>query len=217
MHKFPKHLIGGYNSFMNGRYSGERQRYADLANEGQSPTTMIIGCCDSRAAPETIFDCGPGELFVLRNVANLVPPFQPTGGQHGTSAAIEFAINQLSIKHIIIMGHGRCGGIAAALNPDAEPLADGDFIGKWMSLLEPVAKQFTDNGLMTPRERQTAFERISIRNSLKNLRTFPYVQDQEAAGELTVHGAWFDIKSGELWILDNVSGEFEQPPKQSTA
>lgn len=216
MHKFPKHLIGGYSNFMNGRYSGERQRYADLANEGQSPTTMIIGCCDSRAAPETIFDCGPGELFVLRNVANLVPPYEPTGGQHGTSAGIEFAINQLGIKHIIIMGHGRCGGIAAALNPDAEPLADGDFIGKWMSLLEPVAKQFTDNGLMTPRERQTAFERISIRNSLKNLRTFPYVNEREAAGTLTVHGAWFDIKSGELWVLDNVSGEFEQPTRPQT-
>lgn len=211
MHRFPSHLLDGYRHFMGGRYTSERDRYHQLANEGQTPTTMIIACCDSRAAPETIFDCGPGEVFVLRNVANLVPPFEPDGGQHGTSAGIEFAVQGLGVKHIVVMGHGRCGGIHAALHPEGEPLAPGNFIGKWMSLLDPVAKQFTDNGLMTSGERQTALERISIRNSIRNLRTFPYVSKQEEEGTLSVHGAWFDIKTGELWVLDDASGEFERP------
>ena len=211
MQHFPKHLLSGYRNFMAQRYKREEERYHALADKGQTPTTMIIACCDSRAAPETIFDCGPGEVFVLRNVANLVPPFEPDGGQHGTSAGIEFAVKALGVQHIVIMGHGRCGGIHAALNPAAEPLGQGDFIGKWMSLLEPVANQFTDNGLMTAGERQTAFERISIRNSIRNLRSFPYVAELEQAGKLSVHGAWFDIKLGELWVLDNGTGEFERP------
>lgn len=196
---------------MGGRYAKERDRYHELAIEGQTPTTMIIACCDSRAAPETIFNCGPGEVFVLRNVANLVPPFEPDGGQHGTSAGIEFAVNGLGVQNIVVMGHGRCGGIKAALSPETPPLAQGDFIGKWMGLLDPVAQQFTDNGLMTPGERQTSLERISIRNSIKNLRTFPYVAKLESEGKLAVHGAWFDIKTGELWILDDATGEFDRP------
>lgn len=208
---FPQYLLDGYKSFMGGRYAAERDRYHRLANEGQSPSTMVIACCDSRAAPETIFDCGPGELFVLRNVANLVPPFEPDGGQHGTSAGVEFAVQVLKVRHIVVMGHGSCGGISAALNPDPKPLAEGDFIGKWLTLVEPVTAQFTDNGLMTPRERQRSFERISIRNSIKNLRSFPYVRALEDKGELMVHGAWFDIKSGELWIMDAETGEFERP------
>lgn len=195
---------------MSGRYAKEQERYHQLS-EGQSPTTMVIACCDSRAAPESIFDCGPGELFVLRNVANLVPRFEPDGGQHGTSAGIEFAVNGLGVQHIVIMGHGRCGGIHAALNPSNTPLADGDFIGKWMSLLDPVTKQFPDNGLMTDGERQTALERISIRNSITNLRTFPYVSKLEAEGKLSIHGAWFDIKTGELWIMNGETGEFARP------
>ena len=211
MSAFPKHLIDGYKNFMSGRYSAERDRYHELASEGQKPSTMVIACCDSRAAPETIFDCGPGELFVLRNVANLVPPFQPDGGQHGTSAGIEFAVRGLKVEHVVVMGHASCGGIAAALTPDFKPLAEGDFIGKWLTLVEPVAAQFADNGLMTQKERQTSFERISIRNSIKNLRSFPYIQALEAKGELKVHGAWFDIKTGELWVMDAETGEFERP------
>lgn len=211
MPQFPETLLAGYARFMEGRYSWERERYHELAVDGQSPTTMIVGCCDSRAAPETIFDCGPGELFVLRNVANLVPPFQPDGGQHGTSAGIEFAVKVLQVEHIVIMGHGRCGGVAAALDPASKPLAEGNFIGKWLELLEPVTAQFSDNGLMTASERQTAFERISIRNSIDNLRGFPYVRDLEKAGKLTIHGAWFDIKSGELWVMHPESGDFTRP------
>ena len=210
MHRFPQALLNGYKSFIDGRYARESKRYQELAASGQQPTTMIIACCDSRAAPEMIFDAGPGEVFVLRNVANLVPPYQPDGGQHGTSAAIEFAVQSLGIKDILIMGHGRCGGIKAALDPSGEPLDAGDFIGKWMSLLRPVAEQVGTTSLMTSNERQTLLERLSIRNSIQNLRTFPYVRNLEAEGKLALHGAWFDISAGELWVMDE-SGDFIRP------
>jgi carbonic anhydrase len=210
MHSFPQHLLDGHANFMSGRYAREKERIRDLAESGQKPTTLIIACCDSRAAPEMIFDAGPGELFVLRNVANLVPTYQPDGGQHGTSAAIEFAIKGLNIANIVVMGHGRCGGIAAALDPHMKPLDSGDFIGKWMSMLGELPSQLGQNRLMTDAERQTAMERISIRNSIRNLRTFPYVKSLESEGQLAVHGAWFDISTGELWIMDN-NGDFIRP------
>lgn len=211
MDRFPAFLLDGYKSFMSDRYDPEQGRYRELADRGQSPTTMIIACCDSRAAPETIFSAGPGEMFVLRNVANLVPPFQPDGGQHGTSAAIEFAVNALEISNIVVMGHGRCGGIKAALDPAAEPLSPGDFIGRWMNLLKPAAEQIQNNDAMTATERQTALERISIRNSIRNLRTFPCVGILEERGKLKIHGAWFDIGNGELWIMDSKTGDFGRP------
>jgi carbonic anhydrase len=210
MHNFPQHLLDGHANFMSGRYAREKERIRDLAEAGQTPTTLIIACCDSRAAPEMIFDAGPGELFVLRNVANLVPTYQPDGGQHGTSAAIEFAIKGLHISNIVVMGHGRCGGIKAALDPNMKPLDAGDFIGKWMSMLGELPSQLGQNTLMTATERQTAMERISIRNSIRNLRTFPYVKNLEDEGKLAVHGAWFDISTGELWVMDD-NGDFVRP------
>ena len=210
MKGFPAFLLAGYKSFMAGRYGPERERYRELADQGQAPTTMIIACCDSRAAPEMVFNAKPGELFVLRNVANLVPTFQPDGGQHGTSAAIEFAVNGLGISNIVVMGHGRCGGITAALNAKGTPLAQGDFIGKWMSMLAPVSEEVAKYALLTEKERQTMLERFSIRNSIANLRTFPYVKALEDEGKLAVHGAWFDISSGELWVM-NPDGDFSRP------
>ena len=125
MHSFPQHLLDGYKHFLEGRYARETERYKELARSGQSPTTMVICCCDSRAAPETIFDVGPGELFVLRNIANLVPPFEPGAGQHGTSAGIEYAVNAIGISDLVVLGHGRCGGIRWALGPGT-PIAQGD-------------------------------------------------------------------------------------------
>jgi len=211
MHRFPQHLLDGHANFIGGRYLRERDRIRGLAALGQTPSTMIIACCDSRAAPEMIFDAGPGELFVLRNVANLVPVYQPDGGQHGTSAAIEFAIKGLGISNIVIMGHGRCGGIRAALAPEHSPLHEGDFIGKWMSMLGELPEQLGQNTLLTDGERQTALERISIRNSIRNLRTFPYVAALEAEDKLQVHGAWFDISTGELWVMDTDTGDFVRP------
>ncbi|GHA24590.1 carbonic anhydrase [Devosia pacifica] len=211
MHSFPDELLQGYANFLSGRFSREHARYRELAQAGQQPTTMIIACCDSRSAPETVFDMGPGEVFVLRNVANLVPLYEPDGGQHGTSAAIEFAVNSLEVENILVMGHGRCGGIKAALDPSMQPLDAGDFIGKWMSMLGPVPGQVGQNSLMTASERQTALERISIRNSITNLRSFPYVRQREQEGRLGLHGAWFDISTGELWVMDPESGDFSRP------
>ena len=207
----PDRLLTGYRSFMEGRYLRETHTYRTLAREGQSPETMVIACCDSRAAPETIFGAGAGELFVVRNVANLVPPYRPDGEFHGTSAALEFALNALKVRNIVVMGHGRCGGIRAALAPDAEPLSPGDFIGRWMSLVEPAARAVGANEHMTEGERQTALERISIRNSIANLRTFPDVAVLEAENRLALFGAWFDIASGELWAMDPVTGDFGRP------
>ncbi|MET3793734.1 carbonic anhydrase [Aquamicrobium terrae] len=211
MSHLPEHLLNGYRSFMQGRYTAESGRYASLAREGQHPETMIVACCDSRSAPETIFDCGPGELFVLRNVANLVPPYEPDNEFHSTSAALEFAVQSLKVKNIVVMGHGRCGGIKAALSSDNTPLSPGDFIGKWMSLIAPAAEAVSASTLMTSSERQTALERISIRYSLANLRTFPCVSILEGKGRLNLYGAWFDISTGELWVMNKDTGDFERP------
>lgn len=211
MTQFPEHLLSGYSNFMTGRYASESTRYQTLAREGQAPEALVIACCDSRSAPETIFDAGPGELFVIRNIANMVPPFQPDEHFHGTSAAIEFAVQALEVKHIVVMGHGRCGGIAAALNAEMKPLSRGDFIGKWMGMLEPVAESVAQDSQMTARERHTALERISVRFQLANLRTFPFVKAREEAGQLALHGAWFDISEGQLWVMNPETGDFEQP------
>ncbi|CAG1001181.1 MAG: carbonic anhydrase [Rhizobiaceae bacterium] len=211
MAHLPEILLNGYRNFMSGRYASESSRYRSLAREGQAPETMVIACCDSRAAPEAVFDAGPGELFVVRNVANLVPPYSPDGEYHSTSAALEFAVQSLKVSHIVVMGHGRCGGIRAALDPSAAPLSPGDFIGKWMSLVAPAAETVAGNTMMTAGERQTALERISIRYSLANLRTFPCVSILEGKGRLSLHGAWFDISSGELWIMNPDTGDFERP------
>jgi carbonic anhydrase len=210
MSNFPAKLLDGYRNFMSGRYTDERERYRVLADTGQRPHTLLIACCDSRAAPETIFDCGPGELFVVRNVANMVPPYEPDSQFHATSAALEYAIQVLKIRNIVVMGHGRCGGIQAALDPALEPLSPGDFIGRWMSLVRPAAEQIQNNDLMTQTERQTALERVSIRNSIANLLTFPFVQHGTEGGDLSVHGAWFDISTGELWVMDE-KGDFVRP------
>ena len=211
MHQFPDRLLTGYRNFMSGRFTEQQKRYKALAETGQKPQTLVIACCDSRAAPETIFDSGPGELFVVRNVANLVPPYEPDGQFHATSAALEFAVQSLKVSDIVVMGHGRCGGIKAALDPDSEPLSPGDFIGKWMGMLKPVAEQIQNTALLTTAERQRALERVSIRNSIANLRTFPCVRILEEKGRLKLHGSWFDISTGELWVMDGKTGDFLRP------
>lgn len=211
MSHLPERLLNGYRNFMTGRYQSESARYKNLARDGQRPEIMVIACCDSRAAPETVFDVGPGELFVVRNVANLVPPYAPDGEFHSTSAALEFAVQSLKVRNIVVMGHGRCGGIRAALDPNSEPLSPGDFIGKWMSLIGPAAEVVANNSMMTASERQTALERISIRFSLANLRTFPCVRILEERGKINLYGAWFDISTGELWTMNRTTGDFERP------
>lgn len=206
----PERLVQGYAAFREGRYQSEHARYRHLAEAGQRPEVMIIACCDSRAGPETIFDASPGELFVVRNVANLVPPYSPDGEYHGTSAALEFGVMGLDIRHVVVMGHGRCGGIAAALAEGGSPLSPGDFIGKWISLLEKPVAECLCHGDPTMDERRLRLEHLSIVHSLANLRTFPCVSALERMGRITLHGAWFDISGGELHVLDEAAGRWDR-------
>jgi carbonic anhydrase len=215
MNAFPPALLEGYRQFKSGKFAQESERYRRLAEQGQRPATLVVACCDSRAAPETIFDALPGELFVVRNVANLVPPYEPDDQYHATSAALEFAVQALRVTDIVVLGHGRCGGVRAVLEPSPEPLSPGDFIGKWMELLAPAAKVIGAAPTMTPEERQTALERVSVRYSIENLRTFPCVSILETKGRLKLHGAWFDISEGDLLIMDPESGEFSRPAPES--
>jgi carbonic anhydrase len=191
----PKRLLDGYANFRSGRYASEAERYRTLGEGHQQPQIMMIACCDSRAAPETIFDAGPGEIFVVRNVANLVPPYTPDGGHHATSAALEFAVLSLGVSDIVVMGHGRCGGIRAAVS-DAGPLSHTDFIGSWMRAVKDVASAVPLHEKDAQYERHV--ERASIEHSLANLRTFPWIRARENQQALALHGVWFDISLGEL-------------------
>ena len=209
MTTLPRDLLSGYKRFRTTRYREEAQRYTELA-AGQSPQTMIIACADSRVDPATIFGAAPGELFVVRNVANLVPPFEDTPGDlHGTSAALEFAVCQLGVSDIVVLGHGGCGGVSASL-ATAENRSVGQFIGPWVELLSAQRDRIlADGGLTDQAERQTALEYGGICQSLDNLRTFDFVSDAIAAGALTLHGAWFSIGNGILHWLDRDTGAFE--------
>ena len=200
----PTRLIEGYRSFRTGRYNAEADRYRHLA-DGQAPSVMIVACSDSRSAPETVFDAGPGEIFVVRNVANLVPPYTPDSGHHATSAAIEFAVLSLGVRDIAIMGHGRCGGIRAAMS-EANPLSHTDFIGSWTRPIKDVIGAVSKSEGIDAHSHERAVERASIEHSLANLRTFPWVRSREQAGELAIHGVWFDIALGELHAFDPATG-----------
>lgn len=206
---FPDRLVEGYRAFRGGRYPSEEERYRRLAERGQKPEIMIVGCCDSRVSPEVIFDAGPGEIFVVRNVANLVPPYSPDGELHGTSAALEFAVVALKVKHIVVMGHGRCGGIAAALDDGMDPLTPGDFIGRWMSLIEEPAARIRTDDAVPHEHKQRVLEREAVRLSISNLATFPCIQHRTAKGSLRLHGAWFDVSEGELHVLDPETRRFK--------
>ena len=202
-------LVDGYRSFRAGRYADQAALYRQLSARGQSPKSMIIACCDSRADPALIFDAPPGGLFVLRNVANLVPPYAPDGEYHGTSAALEFAVTGLAVENIVVMGHGQCGGIAAYLDDKRDPASPGDFIGKWISLLEGPRMESARADGGTPAERQQAVEFAAVRQSLANLNSFPFIRSRVAAGRLRLRGAWFEIASGRLLAMDPQTGAFE--------
>ena len=210
MTDIPASLLDGYRRFRRERYERDHTLYRSLADLGQAPRVMVIACCDSRAAPETVFDAGPGEIFVVRNVANRVPPCEPDGGCHGTAAALEFAVRGLKVGHILVMGHARCGGVRSVLNPAGEPLSPRDYVGGWMKALAPAAREIAARGGMAAAERQTALERASIRLSIANLRTYPFVSTLETGGRLGLHGAWFDISGGELWTMSPATGEFSR-------
>jgi carbonic anhydrase len=189
----------------------ERTRWEALA-EGQSPKLMIISCSDSRVDPATVFDTSPGETFVVRNVAALVPPFETGGGYHGVSAALEFAVTQLEVTDVVVLGHGACGGCKASLTQTfagAEP-GGGGFIDAWISLLSDVRDRVRAEHGEGP-DAQTTMEHQAVRVSLDNLRTFPFVTSREQAGKLRLHGAWFSIASGELHTLDETTGAYTPP------
>ncbi len=195
---------------MGGRFTSETSRYRQLAREGQTPKTMVIACCDSRVAPEIIFDSGPGDLFVVRNVANLVPPYEPDGAYHATSAALEFAVQFLKVKEIVVMGHGMCGGCKAALTQEmhgSEP-GEGGFIADWIGLLDDVRAPVVAQHGTTGRDAERAMEQAGVRVSLANLRTFPCIRQKERSGELRLTGAFFAISDGVLHTLDETTGEF---------
>lgn len=205
-------LLDGYRRFRTGLYATQRQRYDALANKGQSPKVMVIACSDSRVDPTIIFDAEPGQMFVLRNVANLVPPYDPQGGMHGVSSAIEYAVTQLEVHHIVVMGHGRCGGIQAALSGqfDQAEIGEGKFIGKWMSMIRPARDQVRAAAAISPDvDANRALEQAAIRISLDNLRSFPFVAEREIAGTLKLQGAYFDIAEGILRVLNLATDKFE--------
>ena len=206
---FPKRLIDGYSAFRSERLPSEQTRFRELAEHGQKPEIMVIGCCDSRCAPELIFDAGPGEVFVSRNIANLVPPYTPDAAQRSMSAALEFAVQALEVKHIVVLAHAQCGGIRAYAE-EAEPLSPGDFIGNWMSIIEPAAKAVGPRGNRSFAEYVTALEQTSAVRTLDNLMTFPYVRRRVEAGEMQLHAAYFGVATGDLSVYDRAAREFKR-------
>jgi carbonic anhydrase len=207
---FPKILADGYRLWRDDRLPHEKGRLAQLAALGQAPQALVIGCCDSRVSPETIFSSGPGELFVLRNVANVVPPFRPDGKHHGTSAAIEFAIGGLAIPHIVVMGHSQCGGIRAYLN-SGDDSTRGDFIGPWMDLVGGAKEDaLARDPKLTGRALETAVEDAAIRLSIRNLRTFPEIKRREDEALVTISGLHLNISNGDLRLLDEATGNFSE-------
>ena len=199
-------LLEGYRRFRANGWARQRARWSDLA-EGQSPKLMVIACSDSRVDPAQIFDASPGEMFVVRNVANLVPPFEKGGGRHGVSAAIEFAVTQLEVPEIVVIGHGQCGGVAAALSRcfDGAAPGEGGFIAHWVDLLDEAR----DRVLAEHGHGATGIlEYEAVKVSLANLRSFPCVRDRERDGRLRLHGAHFAIADGILRLLDEKSGTF---------
>jgi carbonic anhydrase len=203
----PERLAEGYRSFLNERFPNERTRYEKLAESGQKPDIMVIGCCDSRVSPEVIFDASPGELFVVRNVANLVPPYEIDTHYHGTSAALEYAVQVLQVKHIVVLGHARCGGVSAFVDP-AAPLSEGGFIGKWMTLIAPAAERIGPRAGREQADYITRLEFAAIENSLANLMSFPRVRTLVQERRLALHGAYFGVANGRLLVCDRETGEF---------
>jgi carbonic anhydrase len=204
----PDRLSEGYRAFIETRLPLERSRFERLAAAGQRPDVMLIGCCDSRVAPEVIFDSHPGEIFVVRNVANLVPPYNPSGLTHGVSAALEFAVQILKVGHIVVMGHSQCGGIRAFVEHRDRP-NKGDFIDNWMSLIAPAADGIGAPGAVGDVDYLGRLERASVVATLGNLLTFPDIRERVDAGDLKLLGAHFDIGNGDLAIYDAPTGKFE--------
>jgi len=202
-------LLAGYRRFREGKWHPEHERWAAL-REGQAPRVMIIACSDSRVDPAQVFDVDPGEVFVVRNVAAMVPPFEPTPGHHGVSAALEFAVQVLNVREILVMGHGMCGGCKAALTQELHGTipGEGGFIADWIAMLDEVRGPIVEEFGTTGRQAERAMEQAGVKVSLANLRTFPCVRHKEAKGELVLRGGFFAIADGVLHLLDEDSDAF---------
>jgi carbonic anhydrase len=203
-------LVAGFRRFQSAYYGERRELVERLARQGQSPTIMVIACCDARVDPAIVTDCDPGDLFVVRNVANLVPPFEKGGGYHGTSAALEFAVSCLHVGHVIVMGHARCGGIRALLGNIRFEGGAGQFITPWMSIAEEARRKVAATHAAEDADAHAAAcEQAAVRISIRNLMTFPFVQEAVAAGRLQLHGWYFDLDGGELLGYDPATGGFK--------
>jgi carbonic anhydrase len=202
-------LLDGYRRFRETGWKRERERWSELA-EGQSPKVMVLACSDSRVDPALIFDADPGEMFVVRNVAALAPPFEMTPGHHGVSAALEFAVTQLEAEDVLVMGHGFCGGCAAALTGqfDNAEHGEGHFIAAWVEMLNGAREKVRSSHNQLNREAFLAMELEAVKVSLANLRTFTWVAERERDGRLKLHGGHFAIDEGRLYLLDEAEGEF---------
>jgi carbonic anhydrase len=209
MSLLPDHLADRYRRFKFRHFASNQDHYEQLATYGQSPDIMVVSCCDSRVDPETIFSAMPGELFVVRNVANLVPPYETTGKYHGVSAALEFAALNLRVKHIVVVGHSACGGIRACLDHGAARQSEAQFISNWMSMLDEARERVVGLGAgLPPAAMGKALELEGVKSSLANLRTFPCVRTLESRGRLALHGTHFDIATGTLSVLNQATGDF---------
>lgn len=198
-------LTKGYHRFRENRWPSEHAEYEALALNGQKPHTLVVACSDSRADPALIFDTAPGELFVVRNVANLVPPYQPDGKLHGVSAALEFGVNVLNVKHIVVMGHASCGGVTAMLK--GSPANCQDFVAPWVEQAAPTVRRAVE--AFPAEEAECVAEEVVVRLSIDNLRTFPWIAEKEAAGTLRLSGLHFGIANGILSKLTG-AGRFER-------
>jgi carbonic anhydrase len=206
---FPEVLADRYKRFKFRHFAANQEHYESLATYGQSPEVMVVSCCDSRVEPEVIFAAMPGELFVVRNVANLVPPYETSGKYHGVSAALEFAVLNLRVKHIVVMGHSGCGGVRASLEHDAARQTEAAFISNWMSMLDDARDEVLARHAGRPAaELRMALERSGVKTSLANLRTFPCIQILENKGRIQLHGVYFDISTGVLHVLHPGTGEY---------
>jgi carbonic anhydrase len=209
MAHFPDHLTDRFHRFQFRHFETHRVHYEELASFGQNPDVMIVSCCDSRCDPETIFSAMPGELFVVRNVANLVPPYETSGKFHGVSAALEFAALNLRVKHIVVMGHSGCGGVKAALEHTSARQTDAMFISRWMSILDDSRTRVLNSHQgASAAELIEAFEKDAVKTSLANLRSFPFIQDLENRGKVSIYGAYYDIANGALSVLNQENGEY---------
>jgi carbonic anhydrase len=201
----PKTLIDGHFRFRRDDHAANRGRYEQLAELGQAPTAMVIACCDARVDVSAIFDAEPGALFIMRNVANLVPPYEPEGKYHGTSAAVEYAVTALKIPHLIVLGHSHCGGVSTYRRGVRDNVPEHGFIGRWLTLLDNLPLVESD---IFAYGDELAFEFAAVRSSIANLNTFPFIQKRVASGLLSLHGLHFDLATGLLLSLEQETGRF---------